>query len=747
MPIQLIENFELSVPKPIDNRIVVGPGFTYTDKNSIPLPYVGMRIFDTNDSYPYLWTGSTWSFETNRVNVTHNITSNSDHFINFVSATGSPQLLQTNQTLRFNPLRGQITSGPGVARYPTYGFTSSNSSTFMGMWKVSSNTIGFSISRTSGTDFQISQTGITASQKFSVANNIPNAFTFGEGTARFGRLSGVFPSIEFYATSPNTALRVYNLSPVNIEGTRPGGLPGYSNATPETTGLSLENWTNNSVFNVRDQHYINTESRKGILSIGNAGNNDQFLFFMRDHTNTSSSGLFGLNGGGLAIQNNLSVGGVAKASYMLAEGSSPGDYLGLGIRNADNSNSSSKASALSFWGKSFNSPGNIDQRVVDIVALARGVPADRANWIKSSLVFQVIPRNLTGGLINYSGVAGWNAHTIEIREDGQVYMGPNQGAGAGLSGLPSGAGASTIFAGSPFFPTALPKLEVLAGLSEDAYSQCIVLRHNTGALPVTRRLGMLMKMSNEGDLNESGKMGGLMVESIEGYSNYPSLFLMTTNVKRIQIDTFGNIGLGNFTSATNWNKDNGFDNSILYIHQSDILARIHNRGTGNIGDFASTATPWNYPALASGTYVPVVNSNTNCNTFNTYNAAWMRVGNVVSVSGRIRLTVVTVNIATEFRLSLPINSNFGVDSNTPGSNDWQLNGVGKLVSIFANAGGGTFNYDSGNVASIEARAGSGGGNDALFRFKSSYTGTCYLTYNFQYILGSWPDTIVTVPID
>ena len=71
MPIQIIDNFDLNAPRPIDNRFVVGPTSFYTHRDFIPYKYPGMRIWDLNDSIPYVWTGTTYSSE-NSVAVTGN---------------------------------------------------------------------------------------------------------------------------------------------------------------------------------------------------------------------------------------------------------------------------------------------------------------------------------------------------------------------------------------------------------------------------------------------------------------------------------------------------------------------------------------------------------------------------------------------------------------------------------------------------------------------------------------------------
>jgi hypothetical protein len=63
MPIQILDNFEVNVAKPIDNRFVVGSQSFYTNKEQIPYRYPGLRIWDLNDNFPYIWTGVTWSNE------------------------------------------------------------------------------------------------------------------------------------------------------------------------------------------------------------------------------------------------------------------------------------------------------------------------------------------------------------------------------------------------------------------------------------------------------------------------------------------------------------------------------------------------------------------------------------------------------------------------------------------------------------------------------------------------------------
>lgn len=76
MPIQIIDNFELTSAKPIDNRLVVGPNSFYTNKDDITNKYNGLRIWElpgsnigggltnsTPSGVSYVWTGSAWISE------------------------------------------------------------------------------------------------------------------------------------------------------------------------------------------------------------------------------------------------------------------------------------------------------------------------------------------------------------------------------------------------------------------------------------------------------------------------------------------------------------------------------------------------------------------------------------------------------------------------------------------------------------------------------------------------------------
>jgi hypothetical protein len=80
---------------------------------------------------------------------------------------------------------------------------------------------------------------------------------------------------------------------------------------------------------------------------------------------------------------------------------------------------------------------------------------------------------------------------------------------------------------------------------------------------------------------------------------------------------------------------------------------IHNNASGADGTT---------PMLASGTYTPVASALGNVNTVTPYAAQWLRVGNVVTVSGQVNMDT-NANTNPSFELSLPIASILGGQGN------------------------------------------------------------------------------------
>lgn len=63
------------------------------------------------------------------------------------------------------------------------------------------------------------------------------------------------------------------------------------------------------------------------------------------------------------------------------------------------------------------------------------------------------------------------------------------------------------------------------------------------------------------------------------------------------------------------------------------------------------------PVLASGTYTPTLANTTNVAASTAFSCQYLRVGNTVTVSGRVDIDPTTAAISTELRMSLPIATN------------------------------------------------------------------------------------------
>jgi hypothetical protein len=69
--------------------------------------------------------------------------------------------------------------------------------------------------------------------------------------------------------------------------------------------------------------------------------------------------------------------------------------------------------------------------------------------------------------------------------------------------------------------------------------------------------------------------------------------------------------------------------------------------------------------LDNGTYTPTLTNATNISASTAYSCQWMRVGNTVTVSGKVDIDA-TSSGATELGVSLPVASNFGADEDCAG---------------------------------------------------------------------------------
>ena len=108
--------------------------------------------------------------------------------------------------------------------------------------------------------------------------------------------------------------------------------------------------------------------------------------------------------------------------------------------------------------------------------------------------------------------------------------------------------------------------------------------------------------------------------------------------------------------SVSWDLVNKAGSSI-----ADLQAKAHNLLTGVLGTGAyhiSSAEATIVTSLASGVYTPTLTNVTNVAASTAYQCQYMRVGSVVTVSGRVDIDATAAG-AEELGMSLPVASNFG----------------------------------------------------------------------------------------
>jgi len=89
--------------------------------------------------------------------------------------------------------------------------------------------------------------------------------------------------------------------------------------------------------------------------------------------------------------------------------------------------------------------------------------------------------------------------------------------------------------------------------------------------------------------------------------------------------------------------------------------------------------------VASGTYTATLTNTTNIDASTAFQAQWMRVGNVVTVSGKVQVDITTGSASTVLGMSLPLTSNIGAEENLGGvMHDGSQTTTAKVVGDSAN---------------------------------------------------------------
>lgn len=128
----------------------------------------------------------------------------------------------------------------------------------------------------------------------------------------------------------------------------------------------------------------------------------------------------------------------------------------------------------------------------------------------------------------------------------------------------------------------------------------------------------------------------------------------------------GGLEIANVNSSVN--RSINFKNGTSY---ASLTNRFTIDSVGRIGGFAlhnnaSSPTGTSTQYIASGTYTPTLTNVTNIASSTASPCQWIRVGNVVTVSGLVTFTANTTGSPIELGISLPIPSNLTVASNCAG---------------------------------------------------------------------------------
>lgn len=127
-------------------------------------------------------------------------------------------------------------------------------------------------------------------------------------------------------------------------------------------------------------------------------------------------------------------------------------------------------------------------------------------------------------------------------------------------------------------------------------------------------------------------------------------------------------------------------NNILLVEKSDgtDLLTFSNAGAMNIIGSIQVDTIVNDTGLAAGTYTPTLTGVANVAASTAYSCQYMRVGNTVTVSGKLDLDPTLTATATQLGISLPVASNFA-NANELGGTAFCPTIAGMGAAIYADA--------------------------------------------------------------
>jgi len=311
-------------------------------------------------------------------------------------------------------------------------------------------------------------------------------------------------------------------------------------------------------------------------------------------------------------------------------------------------------------GFSYGRRNTVWNRVVDQIVAGDGITVDSTNPSKPVVAFGSSfggGKTLTSGdfvfgatsNINFTGtnffirgtsVDGADNQTITISS--APILGGVRGAGISLAGneaavtpgqvtITAGTGAPLVLAGGPV--TITQDVNITGGIANLNYSN-IDFRIQPPTVDGADNCRIVIQGGGATGANRGGMITVSGNESI-------------------------NNGLIQIASGGNANIDLVAAGDVRVVGSRLYGTALHNNAAG----LAGTTNQY----VASATYTPTLTNVANTSVLGALSCQCMRVGNVVTVSGRLNVTPTAASTLTQFLISLPIASNLGGFSNLGGA--------------------------------------------------------------------------------
>lgn len=243
--------------------------------------------------------------------------------------------------------------------------------------------------------------------------------------------------------------------------------------------------------------------------------------------------------------------------------------------------------------------------------------------------------------------------------------------------------------------TGLPISTGVAGLGSNVATALAVNVGSSGAFVTnggalgTPSSGTVTNLTGTASININGTVG----------ATTPTTGAFTTvSASGVFTGPDGTAGAPTYSFSSSGNSDNGMylsaANEVSWATSGTKRLTLTSDGRlygtalhNNAGSVTGTTNQY----IASGTYTPTATNLVNISSTTTYACQWLRVGNVVTVSGRIDIYTAATGTAA-IRISLPIASTLGTDLN-------QCTGVGSrgtggnvIVSIYSSSDNALFAF-------------------------------------------------------